>query len=383
MPDESDEIREPEEALPAGGRADPGEEDPRLDDNDGFLEVDDRQSEEIREIFGTSFPQYLQPVEEIIEQVLSGKGDTESLEALDGMLASLEAASLQMGFEDVHKLLDHLHKRVSELDCASSDPVPADVREAILGDILELRDLAEKMGGGGPTESHKRQNTIFTALKGKKGIGDLVLRRLSAAGLVTVEQLRMAKPDEIGAVTGLGPDIVQNLLEVLSEEEASAAPPQEPQAVEKAAGMPAEVESLHQQVLGKLRAEVEAESFLEELKTEVRRLRSRVLERRAQLNSLEESLGATKRSLRLLSGRMAERSASIDEIRAKRDALARRCASSEEKMHREEIRIEALSREKRSLREQLAGLGGAVGGLLGSLGKMRRLVARGRLPETE
>lgn len=379
MPDDSDDTREPEEVPQTGGR----EEDPRLDDNDGFLEVDDRQSEEIREIFGTSFPQYLQPVEEIIEQVLSGKGDTESLEALDGMLSSLETASLQMGFEDVHKLLNHLHTRVSELDVASSDPVPADAREAILGDVLELRDLADKMGGGGQTESGERQNTIFTALKGKEGVGDLVLRRLSAAGLVTVGQLLMAKPDEIAAVTGLGPDIVQNLLKVLAEEESPAAPPQEPKAAGRAAGMPTEVESLHEQVLEKLRAEVEAESSLEELKTEVRKLRSRVLERRAQLNSLEESLEETKKALRMLSGRMAERSAFIDEIRAKRDALARRCASSEEKMRREEIRIEALSHERRSLREQAIGLGRAVGGLLGSLGKMRRLVARGRAPETE
>jgi hypothetical protein len=382
MPDDSDETREPGEVLQTDGQPDSGGEDPQLGDNDGLLEVDDHQSEEIREIFGTSFPQYLQPVEEIIEQVLSGKGDTESLEALDGMLSSLETASLQMGFEDVHKLLNHLHQQVSELDVSSGGPVPADVREVILGDVLELRDLADKMSGG-RAESGERQNTIFTALKGKEGIGDLVLRRLSAAGLVTVEQLLMAKPDEIAAVTGLGPDIVENLLKVLAEEESPAAPPREPQAVDKAAGMPAEVESLHEQVLKKLRAEVEAESFVEELKTEVRRLRSRVSKRRAQLNSLDESLEETKQALRQLSGRIAERSAFIDEIRSRRDDLARRCASSEEKMRLEEIRIEALSNERRSLREQVLGLGRAVGGLLGSLGKMRRLVARGRAPETE
>jgi len=382
MPEDSDDIREPGEVLQTDGQPDSGGEDPRLDENDGFLEVDDHQSEEIREIFGTSFPQYLQPVEEIIEQVLSGKGDTESLEALDGMLSSLETASLQMGFEDVHKLLNHLHKQVAELDVSSVGSVPADVREVVLGDVLELRDMADKMSGG-RAESGGRQNTIFTALKGKEGIGDLVLRRLSAAGLVTVEQLMMAKPDEIAAVTGLGPDIVANLLKVLAEEETPAAPPQEPQAVEKTAGMPAELESLHEQVLEKLRAEVEAESFLEELKTEVRRLRSRVSERRAQLNSLDENLEETRQALRRLSSRIAERSAFIDEIRSRRDDLARRCASSEEKMRREEIRIEALSNERRSLREQVLGLGRAVGGLLGSLGKMRRLVARGRAPETE
>lgn len=392
MPDDSDDTREPEEVLRTGGQPDPGEEDPPVDDTDGFLEVDEHQSEEIREIFGTAFPQYLQPAEEIIEQILSGKGDTESLEALDGMLSSLKAASSRMGFDDIHKLLNHLHEQVSDLDGVLSDPVPAGAREAILGDVLELRDLADQMGGGGQTESGERQRTIFTALKGKEGVGDLVLRRLSAAGLVTVEQLLMAKPDEIAAVTGLGPDIVQNLLDVLSEEESPTAPPRvpqgqeapgEPTAVERPVEMPAEVESLHEQVLEKLRAGVAAESSIEDLKAEIRRLRYRVLDRRAQLNSLDESLDEMKKALRLRSGRMAERAAFIDEIRARRDALARRCSSSEETIRQEEIRIETLSQERRSMKEQAVSLGRAVGGLLGSLGNMRRLVAKRRAQETE
>lgn len=357
MPDESDDKREPE-----------------ADDTDGLLEVDDRQSEEIREIFGTAFPQYLQPVEEIVEQLLSGKGDAESLQALDGMLASLEAASARMGFADIHKLLTHLHEQVSGLEGVLSEPVPAEVRETILGDVLELRDLADQMSAGGPAEPGERQRTIFTALKGKEGIGDLVLRRLSAAGLVTVDQLLMAKPDEIAAVTGLGSDIVENLLKVLATEETPAAPPPE---------IPAEVESLHEQVLEKLKAEVEAESSLEDLKAGIRRLRSRVLERRAQLNALDESLDEMQKAFRLLSDRMAERAAFIDEVRAQRDNLARCCAASEESMRQEEIRIEALSQERRSLKEQAGDLSRAVGGLLGSLGKVRRLVVKRRVRETE
>jgi hypothetical protein len=357
MPDESDNKREPE-----------------VDDNDGLLEVDDRQSEEIREIFGTAFPQYLQPVEEIVEQILSGKGDAESLQALEGMLLSLEGASTRMGFDDIYKLLKHLHDQVSGLEVVPGEVVPAEVREVVLGDLLELRDLADQMGGGGAQDSGERQKTIFTALKGKEGIGDLVLKRLSAAGLVTVDQLLMAKPDEIAAVTGLGSDIVENLLKVLAAEEAPAGSPPE---------IPAEVESLHEQVLERLRAEVEAESSIEDLKAAVSRLHSRVLERRAQLDALDDSLEEMQKAFRQLSDRMAERAAFIDEIRSRRDDLARACAASEESMRREEIRIKALGQERRSLKEQAGDLGRAVGGLLGSLGKVRRLVVKRRVRETE
>ena len=116
MPDDSDDTREPEKALQIDRLMDSV-----VDDTGGLLEVDDRQLEEIREIFGTAFPQYLQPVEEIVEQILSGKGDPESFQALDGMLTSLETASTRMGFDDILKLLTDLRTHVAELVKISDD----------------------------------------------------------------------------------------------------------------------------------------------------------------------------------------------------------------------------------------------------------------------
>ena len=48
-----------------------------------------------------------------------------------------------------------------------------------------------------------RAQTIIAAFKHVEGIDRAVLEKLTAAGLVTVDQIEMARPDEIAAVTGL------------------------------------------------------------------------------------------------------------------------------------------------------------------------------------
>ncbi|MBN2496117.1 MAG: hypothetical protein JXR96_16100 [Deltaproteobacteria bacterium] len=335
------------------------------DDSIGFLEVDDHQSEEIREIFGTAFPQYLQPVEEMLEQILTGHGDTESLEALNGMLSSLKSATERMGFDDAYKLLDDLHESISDLEPELGAPMPTEVREAILGHVIAIRDLAEQMSGG-QVGDPGQQKTIYAALKDKKGVGDLVLRRLSAAGLVTVDQLLAARPDEVSAVTGLSQEIVHKLIRLLEADDAAASE---------------EVESLHGQAAEKLRTEVELEARVEDLRAEARRLRARVHERNAELDSLHLGLAAMKRELDSLSSKMAERGAQLERIRARRDALSRKVLSSEEAMRRHECRLEALCRERRCLMQQADGLGRAISGLFGSLRKMRMLVVKGGMQD--
>jgi hypothetical protein len=395
-----------------------GEEDfffvPSEEGHDGeaaLLETDDRQAAEIREIFGTAFPQYLQPVEEILEQVLAGKADEESFQALVGMLSSLEAASRRMGFDKIHALLARLNQRVSVLDRTANAIVPREQREAILGDLLEIRDQAEQMAGENRMSEAERQKTIFSVFKGKQGIGELVLRRLSAAGIITVDQLGMGRPDEIAAVSGLDIEIVNNVLSVLREEghlkkpsRAPAAPDRlraskipraspragagtdgralaAPAGAQGRASIPAQLETLHEQVLEQLRLEVETEAAVEELRAQIRKLRAGVLEERRAVSSLENSMTEKRRSLVSLQDQLSDRAAVAEELRARRDSLARECASAEEALRQKQLRLELLRKERRSLAAQTMDLNREVSGLVDTLGQLRRSVARGRTAE--
>ncbi len=385
----------------------PADDEQQTGGDDALLETDDRQAQEIREIFGTAFPQYLQPVEEILEQVLAGKADEESFQALLGMLASLQAASQRMGFDQIYDLLKRLNDHVDELDRTAEGAVSREQREAVISDLLEIKDKADEMAGDSRIAGTEKQKTIFSVLKGREGIGDLVLRRLSAAGIITVDQLGMGRPDEIAAVSGLDIDIVNNVLGVLREEGHLKRPSRPPRAsgaprtskapraakgageaahvsaapaeAEGRAEMPIDLKNLHEQVLEQLKLEVESEASVEEVRAQIRKLRAAVLERRRALSSLENSAIEKKRSLSVLQDRLADRSTAAEELRARRDSLAREAAAAKEKVRQKEVRLELLLKEKRSLSAQTSDLNREVSGLVDSVGQLRRSVARKRV----
>lgn len=356
------------------------------DDGDelvGGLETDDRQAAEIRQIFGTAFPQYLQPVEEIVEQLLSGQGDEESVSALGGMLTSLMEVSSRMGFENVYDLLERLSDRISRIDSAPDDATARAIREDIINAMFDLNELAEAMGGG--SEPGERQRTIISALKDKPGIGQLVLRRLSAAGLVTVDQLEMAKPEEIAVVSGVDLEIVHKILEAVDEagDETPSADGSPDWTVKigderRTAELPDEVESLHEQVLDQLRKEVDAQAAVDELKADIRTARSRVAEHRAELQLLEEALKKKRAALKSRSQQTINSAEILDGLTADRDILTRRLLRSEDAVQDKRRQLESLRRERRQLEQQTANLCRAVGGLVDKLGKIRRSVAKGR-----
>lgn len=335
------------------------------DEGDFGLETDDRQAAEIRQIFGTTFPQYLLPVEEIVGQILTGEGDEDSTSALDGMLDSLLEASSRMGFDQVHRLLTELAESVAEIPLGGGPQIDAAHREAILGAIIDLKELAQEMGGGAAPEP---QRTLVSALKNRPGIGQLVLKRLSAAGLVTVDQLLGAGPEEVAVVSGLDLKIVHEVIRALGSAEGRGA----------GAGVPSAVESLHDQVIRQLSHEVEAQAAADEAKVEVRRLRNRILERRVEIELLEEQLRKKKAELRKMSEQVMRQEAELDEARIERDLLARRYELGRSEQQQQSRRLATYREERRKLEDETLGLSREVGGLVDRLGRIRRSVARGR-----
>lgn len=341
----------------------PGETSAALGETEYGLEVDDHQAAEIRQIFGTSFPQYLLPIEEILEKVFSGKGDLESVELLRGMINSLMAASERMGFMSVYEVLGHLRDHVQEIGPFLGAELPRNIRETIVGDLLELKDIAEEMGGEAAPKT--KSQTIFSLLADKEGVGDLVLKRLSAAGLITVDQLAMARRDEIAAVTGLDLKIVDTLLSYVRGSSPDPAP------AAREAEVPAEIQALHDEVVQKLRAEVEAEAALEEQRAELRRRQSRLSEQRAETQALEGSIAGLRAELGAKERKLTEQAAFLDELRATRDALIKQCASREEELQRKESRLDELREERRRIEGRSAELRKAVDALVLSLGPRR------------
>jgi hypothetical protein len=318
----------------------PEETDSDNEDAVDGLEIDASQSDEIRRIFGTTLPQYLEPVEEMLEQILTGKPSGDTVSALAGTLVSLSQAAARVGFDEVVQQLDRFHDMVTPLG-EQSKAVSRAKREAILGALFDLKDLAQRLSGeDAPEEDTERSPTIFQALKDAEDIGEEVLQKLSSAGLTRVDQLRQARPDEVAAVTGLDAAAVRRLLDrVLGG-------PGEGAHVEQ---LPLGPDALENVLQRKLRAQVEAEAAVEEARAKIQRLRTgvkRARERLTELSQRSKELAAERaRAVKERAGRAEE----LLEARQARDALELRYARQADALREDNEQLLEVRRRRQQL----------------------------------
>jgi hypothetical protein len=303
------------------------------------LELDEFQAKEIRQIFLNTLPEYLEPVSQMLEQVLRAKDEQPEIRrALQTTLSSISAAASRVGIHDVCAAVDEMRDRLLVLDDEAL-PLPADVQERLRDALRGLEALAGA-NSKKPDGAHKQ--TIVAALQRVGGVETAVLERLTAAGLVTVDQLRMADPQEIVAVSGLDRATVNALLKRVlgSSSEApspASAPPQvRASAVRVERQSAARVASLPEELAHKLRAQVDIEASVDELRAEILRARLNVA------SSKERSQAAARRRDRLRS-----------ELLQKRELLAK------ELTRLTEARL-ALVRLERARAEQQAELDAAT-----------------------
>ena len=283
------------------------------------LELGDAQAQEIRQIFMTTLPQYLEPLEELLEQALAGpEADATVISTLGTTVSSILAAAQRIGVNDVAASLIEMEALIGEL--ALSDP--AEVADALRGTLLEIK----RQSGASEARSEKSE-TIVHALGEVEGFDTSILEGLTAAGLVTVAQLQMARKHEIVAVTGLPEASIDALLAALGIEERArrSAPPARARDEELERHLRALVES--EDALGQARSEVQrARTRLEALRSDLERAeslsgpRARVAEAVARVG---RSLEARARAQETLAGLERERADIEERVRAARRRLSR------------------------------------------------------------
>jgi hypothetical protein len=296
------------------------------DDDSSGLEPDEQQLEEMRRIFGTTLPQYLQPVEEMVAQILSSTGTKETEDALVATLLSLGEAAGRMGFSEVKASLDRLRLRFE----SKENKKTPEFREAVLGDLIDLKDIGLEMSGASSAPPEPQGESLLAALRGMKGLDEAALGRLTKAGLVTVEQVRKGRPDEIAVVSGLDLALVHRIRAHL----------------EPAAARESEAPSAN----------------LQEQRAELVKISSTCDDMALVLDELREGVKSKGERLR-------RAQVEAEEWRA-------RCAQASARLEGASLRMRALMEETRATAEQEASFDDEIDGLIRTLGRLRRTVAR-------
>jgi hypothetical protein len=339
--DESEDTFLPEEVEPADGEL----------GVDG-LEIDEAESGEIRQIFITTLPLYLEPVEQMVDQIIAEWPAPETVDALKGTLSSLGQAAAQVGIEEVVEQLGLFRRTISALQEDRGPPTEID-RERVLEGLRALMDVGGRSSGVDAGPGGPRGGTIFQALSGVEDLRDEVVHKLSAAGLTRVEQLSLARAEEVAAVTGLEARVVARLMRHVGttaparghawELERRGAP------IQKLPLGPVALEKVLRQRSG---AQEGAESSLAGARDRIQRLRTKVNERRERLRAVEQERDELNRELSSLSMRHAEREARAEGSRQRRSELLASSGEVAETVRRKEAQLVALRQRRQCLARQ-------------------------------
>jgi hypothetical protein len=305
------------------------------DEGSADLELDQFQATEIREIFLTTLPEYLEPVRQMLDQLFSPAGaQPEIREALETTLGSIHTAAVRVGIDDVAGAVDRMRAGILEL---GPDPTTADqARARISIELSEIERIASSVGA--PAGTAARAETIVAALGRLTQVDKSVLQKLTAAGLVTVDQIRMADPGEIVAVSGLSADVVAEIVRALSEPPTEMAQFEPDTAGTPEARLAAKLET-------SLREQLELELAIERARGELLRARTGVAEHQHQIAAANERRESLRVALRDERAQIARRLARLAEVKAEEARLVREQESAKEHARLTRSRADTLEHD--------------------------------------
>jgi hypothetical protein len=314
------------------------------DDGSAGLELDAAQAAEIRKIFLATLPDYLEPIRQLIKQLVSGRGDRGAVaKSLDLALTSIDAAASRVGVDDVCSAVEALQDVIAlASEAAPNDDESGPRVQRAFGALCALAGMEQQADGHAGTQ---RQQTILEALGADHAVERRILDKLTAAGLLTVDQLQMAAPGEIAAVTGLGASEVDGLLSALGLESVGAdgrrnltsSPEQR-----RAAG----TRTAHYAPLA------EAELRLDESRAAVVHVSERIRAHKERLQTVHEGARELKAALARTRAQIAERLVELADARTKLGAVERELSEIRAEVTRAEAAHSGLAGEREELAEQ-------------------------------
>ena len=349
---------------------------PGEDEHAGNLELDAFQANEIRQVFLTTLPEYLEPVSQMLDQIFAAPdGQDDVRRALHTTLSSISVAAARVGIDDVCNAVDAMRDQLLALDndaTLSRPELEQKLREAFV--VLEgLAGGGQHRAGGAPKQ------TIVAALRGIEDIDKSMLERLTAAGLVTVDQLQIANHGEVVAVTGLDPASVDRLFELLvpgkkRDRRPSRAAAAEASIFDVDVPMPMlEPPSLPTSVGKELRDQVDMESEVDELRAEILATRLRIAASKERIGAAEQRHNRLERELTSVRSRTADSLTRLTAARLEAVKSEREQSERQQSIEQATRRIVGLKREYKTMVLEREELSQAISGLVDRLARVKKV----------
>jgi hypothetical protein len=205
---------------------------------------------ELRELFGSLAANHMQQVRDFMIGVRWGEAPRDWIPICEPAVASLLRAAKEMDLADLVKALETYRDALRRAADATGTTIAGSTRDGLIAAYNKLADLMPEAFGLDGERGRREAIIVHALLQQVPEVRKITIDKIYAAGLASLDNLFLAKPDEIAATTGMSESLATRIVEKVQryrQEIASLADATRTAERKHLAKLATELRELHQQ----------------------------------------------------------------------------------------------------------------------------------------
>jgi hypothetical protein len=168
---------------------------------------------ELRELFSSLAANHMQQVRDFMIGVRWGEAPRDWIPICEPAVASLLRAAKEMDLTDLAKALEMYRDALSRAADATGTTIAGTTRDGLNAAYGKLADLMPEAFGLDGERGRREAIIVHALLQQVPEVRKITIDKIYAAGLASLDNLFIAKPDEIAATTGMSESLAQSIVE--------------------------------------------------------------------------------------------------------------------------------------------------------------------------
>jgi hypothetical protein len=168
---------------------------------------------ELRELFSSLAANHMQQVRDFMIGVRWGEAPRDWIPICEPAVASLLRAAKEMDLADLAKGLEGYREALSRAADATGTTIAGATRDSLIASYGKLADLMPEAFGLDGERGRREAIIVHALLQQVPEVRKITIDKIYAAGLASLDNLFLARPDEIAATTGMSESLAERIVE--------------------------------------------------------------------------------------------------------------------------------------------------------------------------
>jgi hypothetical protein len=168
---------------------------------------------ELRELFGSLAANHMQQVRDFMIGVRWGEAPRDWIPICEPAVASLLRAAKEMDLLDLVRGLEAYRDALTRAADTTGTTIAGSARESLVSAYGKLSELMPEAFGLDGERGRREAIIVHALLQQVPEVRKITIDKIYAAGLASLDNLFLAKPDEIAATTGMSESLAERIVE--------------------------------------------------------------------------------------------------------------------------------------------------------------------------